>query len=68
MIDDNSPIIHYYPTDFEFEYYGKRYKWECHPKIPMINPMELSTCLTYITDKLTDKELQRNQFGQPIEF
>jgi 5'-3' exonuclease len=68
MTNDDSPIIHYYPIDFEFEYYGKRFKWECHPKVPMIDPKELSKYLVYIKDQLTVEEKLRNQFGQPLEF
>lgn len=68
MTSDDSPIIHYYPTDFEFEYYGKRHKWECHPKVPMVNPTELIKYLTYINEKLTTEEKHRNTRGHPLEF
>ena len=68
MTADESPIIQYYPIDFSFEYYGKRYKWECHPKVPMINPTELNKYLAHIKDKLTSIERDRNQVGLPIEF
>ena len=36
MLSDQSPLIHYYPIDFELEYYGKRFRWEAHPKIPLV--------------------------------
>ncbi len=68
MKNDESPFIHYYPIDFGFEYYGKRFKWECHPKVPMINPSELLENLIYIEDQLTDSEKQLNKFGIPFEF
>jgi 5'-3' exonuclease len=41
MLSSSSPLIHYYPVDFEFDYYGKRYLYEAHPKIPLIDPHEL---------------------------
>jgi 5'-3' exoribonuclease 2 len=66
MTNDDSPLIHYYPIDFELEYYGKRYRWECHPKIPMIIPSELQSLLPQLDEKLTDCEHQRNTLGQVI--
>jgi 5'-3' exonuclease len=68
MQNDFSPIIHYYPLEFELEYYGKRYRWECHPKIPMIHPIELTKHLISIDSKLTQQEKERNEFKQQIEF
>jgi len=68
MLDDDSPLIHYFPRSFEFEYYGKRFQWESHPKIPMLDPMELKQHLGGIYDQLTEAERSRCQRGTPIEF
>lgn len=68
MTSEISPIIHYYPTNFELDYYGKRFLWECHPKLPMINPSELTKHLTHIKDQLTPLEVIRNQIGVPFEI
>lgn len=37
MTSDDSPILDYYPIDFNSDYLGKTFLWECHPIIPFIN-------------------------------
>ena len=32
-----SNILDFYPTDFESDYFGKTFLWECYPKIPFID-------------------------------
>lgn len=68
MTSNESPIIYYYPIDFECEYYGKKYMWECHPKVPMISPKELSQYVTSIKEKLSISDLQKNKLGEVIEY
>lgn len=41
MYDDNSPIIDFYPTDFEQDLNGKKAEWEAIVKIPFINQERL---------------------------
>jgi 5'-3' exonuclease len=60
----HSPLIHYYPIDFELEYYGKRLRWEVHPKIPMVDPVELRQTLNGIEKQLSVEEQQRGTIGQ----
>jgi 5'-3' exonuclease len=62
MTADDSPLIHYYPVDFELDYYGKRYRWEAHPKIPLMDPSELSQYLDHIKNQLTPEERKRANF------
>lgn len=68
MVSDQSPLIHYYPIDFELEYYGKKYRWESHPKIPLIDPNEISIRLNHIDHLLTPDERLRDQCGQIQEY
>lgn len=68
MLSDQSPLIYYYPIDFELEYYGKKYRWESHPKIPIIDPNEISLGLNHIDQLLTSDERSRGQFGQIREY
>jgi 5'-3' exonuclease len=68
MLSDESPLIHYYPVDFELELYGKRFRWESHPKIPLIEPNELPEYLDHIDRMLSREEMIRGQLGQPVEY
>jgi 5'-3' exonuclease len=68
MCNDDSPVIYYYPTEFDFEYYGHKFLWECHPKVPMISPSELIEFIDHYKQKLTMEEKKRNLFGKPLEF
>jgi 5'-3' exonuclease len=68
MTSDFSPLIHYYPINFELDYYGKRFRWESHPKIPLINPQELSQYLNHLERMITTSESKRNTTGHPIHY
>uniref|UniRef100_A0A6C0BLQ6 Xrn1 N-terminal domain-containing protein n=1 Tax=viral metagenome TaxID=1070528 RepID=A0A6C0BLQ6_9ZZZZ len=68
MLSDESPLIHYYPQDFELEYYGKRFRWEAHPKIPLIDPEELPIYLDHLDQQMTLTEQKRNCVGHPIVY
>ena len=37
MIDYSSPLIEYYPIDFEVDYSYKVYTWEGHPHLPPLD-------------------------------
>lgn len=64
MLSDYSPIIHYYPIDFTLDYYGHRFRWECHPQIPFINPEELLPIIEYVKPHLTILENSRGCLGK----
>lgn len=66
MISDRSPLIHYFPLQFENEKYGHRFRWETHPKIPFLNPIEVDSYLRTVEDLLTDEEQQRAQVSQLV--
>jgi 5'-3' exonuclease len=68
MLSDYSPLIHYYPVDFELDYYGKQFRWETHPKIPFMNPQELPQYLDHLEMQLTNDEYLRGQIGKPHVF
>lgn len=68
MKDSKSPIIQFYPTDFETECYGKKYLWECHPKIPMIHASDLEPFAKHFEAQLSSDEKQRNQISEPSVF
>lgn len=37
MVEDTSPIIDFYPRDFELDMNGKKQDWEAVVKIPFID-------------------------------
>ena len=37
MLDENSPVIDFYPADFELDLNGKQQEWEAVVLIPFID-------------------------------
>lgn len=45
MDDPNSPIIDFYPTEFESDLNGKKQEWEAVVKIPFIDESRLLSAM-----------------------
>lgn len=63
MTDPNSPIIDFYPGDFEADLNGKKQDWEAVVKIPFIDEKRLLAALDARSGLLTAEEKSRNGFG-----
>ncbi|KAL6699905.1 exonuclease N-terminus domain-containing protein [Trichoderma pleuroticola] len=68
MTNPASPIIDFYPRDFELDMNGKKMEWEAVVKIPFIEETRLLTAMGPKNDLLSDDEKARNGFGVPIKF
>ncbi|CAH1774576.1 unnamed protein product [Owenia fusiformis] len=63
MVMDNSPIIDFYPVEFESDLNGKQQDWEAVVLIPFIDEKRLLEAMAPMNLKMTDEEKARNQHG-----
>ncbi|KAK1247801.1 hypothetical protein MKX07_000689 [Trichoderma sp. CBMAI-0711] len=68
MTNPNSPIVDFYPRDFELDMNGKKMEWEAVVKIPFIDETRLLTAMAPKNELLSDDEKARNGFGVPLKF
>ncbi|WFD45347.1 exonuclease II Exo2 [Malassezia psittaci] len=68
MTDVDSPILDFYPSEFEADLNGKKNSWEAVVKIPFIQEDRLLKAIQLRENKLTKDERIRNQHGPPKQF
>ncbi|OJD17372.1 hypothetical protein AJ78_02557 [Emergomyces pasteurianus Ep9510] len=68
MTSPESPIIDFYPREFELDMNGKKMDWEAVVKIPFIDEKRLLAAMATKQHLLTPGELARNEFGVSLKF
>ncbi|CAG8482069.1 11267_t:CDS:10 [Paraglomus occultum] len=68
MVNPNSPIIDFYPKDFDTDMNGKKADWEAVVKIPFIDEERLIEALKGKEHLLTKEEKKRNSFKESQRF
>ena len=68
MTSPDSPIIDFYPRDFELDMNGKKMEWEAVVKIPFMDEKRLLSAMATKDHLLTADEEQRNNFGVSLKF
>lgn len=68
MTNPYSPIIDFYPRDFDLDMNGKKMEWEAVVKIPFIDEQRLLAAMKTKDHLLSDSENERNEFGITIKF
>ncbi|KAI9747734.1 MAG: hypothetical protein M1815_003933 [Lichina confinis] len=68
MSSPESPIIDFYPRDFELDMNGKKMDWEAVVKIPFIEESRLLSAMATKDRLLSEYERARNEFGITLKF
>ncbi|KAL8968080.1 MAG: hypothetical protein Q9183_002637 [Haloplaca sp. 2 TL-2023] len=68
MTNPDSPIIDFYPRDFELDMNGKKMDWEAVVKIPFIDEKRLLSAMEPKNQLLSQDERDRNEFGVTLKF
>lgn len=68
MTNPDSPIVDFYPRDFELDMNGKKMEWEAVVRIPFIDERRLLPAMKSREHLLSQAERDRNEFGVSLRF
>ena len=63
MTDEESPIIDFYPLNFDIDMNGKRMLWQGVALLPFIDEKRLLQAMLPLYPQLTEEEVRRNTWG-----
>jgi 5'-3' exoribonuclease 2 len=66
MEEADSPIIDFYPEDFELDLNGKKFRWQGVALLPFIDEKRLLDAMATKYPELTEDEVERNQVGKDV--
>ena len=66
MVDEDSPILDFYPPDFEIDMNGKKMAWQGIALLPFISQDRLLGALATVEPLLTPDEKRRNTIGDNV--
>lgn len=68
MTEGDSPIIDFYPTEFEVDMDGKKWEWQGVVKLPFIDTTRLINAMNTVYDQLDEEEVHRNTAGPSVLY
>lgn len=68
MTQDSSPILEFYPPEFQTDLNGKKQDWEAVVLIPFIDEKRLLAAMIPCEEKLSEDEKNRNKFGPMSQY
>lgn len=68
MTEGDSPIIDFYPTEFEVDMDGKKWEWQGVVKLPFIDTHRLLEAMRTVYDQLNEEETIRNSEGPSVLY
>jgi 5'-3' exonuclease len=68
MVEEDSPIIDFYPTTFEIDMNGKKMAWQGVALLPFIDQNRLLEAMAIDYPKLTGDQVRRNAWGDNVLF
>lgn len=68
MYEPESPIIDFYPPDFEIDMNGKKMQWQGVALLPFIDPVRLLEAMGPRYPALSEDDVKRNAPGRDVLF
>lgn len=68
MINEESPILDFYPETFEIDMNGKKMAWQGVALLPFIDEKRLLDAMATKYPSLTEDEVRRNKWGSNVLY
>lgn len=68
MMQEDSPILDFYPSEFQIDMNGKKMAWQGVALLPFIDKPRLLSEMAKYYPQITEAEVKRNTHGSDILF